>query len=89
MRKLLSRLRTKLRNRVVDGRTAMLRRVWGMDIGAGARISLKAELDKTNPKGIHIGVDTGIGPHAMILTHDFVRSEHLDTFIGRNCHIGA
>lgn len=89
MRKLLARARTKLRNAVTEYRTEMLRRIWGMDIGQGARISLKASLDKTNPKGIHIGVDTGIGPRAMILTHDFVRSEHLDTRIGRNCHIGA
>ncbi len=87
--KALAKLRSKLRKALVALRVHMLRRIWGMDIGAGARISLKARLDKTNPRGIHIGADTGIGPDAVILTHDFVASKHTDTWIGRNCHIGA
>ncbi len=42
----------------------------------------------TNPRGIHIGRDTGVGAGAVILSHDFVRSRHLNTRIGDNCHIG-
>ena len=89
MRKLLVRLRTRLRNWVVDLRVELLRRIWGMDIGKGARISLKAQLDKTNPRGIHIGIDSYISPHAMVLTHDFINTRHLDTWIGCHCFVGA
>ncbi len=85
----LAIVRTRLRKSLVAFRVQMLRALWGMDIGAGARISLKARLDRTNPRGIHIGIDTGIGPGASILTHDFVASKHTETWIGRNCHIGA
>lgn len=81
--------RTKLRKSLVELRVQILRSAWGMDIGSGARVSLSARLDKTNPSGVHIGIDTGIGPEAVILTHDFVASKHTDTWIGRNCHIGA
>lgn len=65
-----------------------LRHVWGMNIGQGSRISLGARLDRTNPKGIHIGLNTGIGTGAVVLTHDFVKTLHVDTHIGSNCHIG-
>lgn len=89
MGRMLANIRTKVRNVLVANHVAILRNVWGMDIGNGVRISLKARLDKTNPTGIHIGRDTGIGPGAVILTHDFVKSKHLDTWVGQNCHIGA
>lgn len=72
----------------VSGNVYFLRNFWGMDIGAGSRISLRARLDRTNPKGVHIGSNTGIGSGAVILTHDFVKSRHVDTKIGNNCHIG-
>lgn len=85
----LARWRTRLRKAAVAVQAEVLRRVWGMDIGRGARISLKARLDRTNPRGIHIGADTGVGAGAVILTHDFVKSRHVDTRIGRHCHIGT
>lgn len=85
---LATRIRSRLRKTVVAMRVEFLRRIWKMDIGSGSRVSLSARLDKTNPKGIHIGFDTGIGPGAAILTHDFIRTRHVDTTIGNNCHIG-
>jgi hypothetical protein len=63
---------TRVRNVVVDLYSAYLRRYWGMDIGEESRISLKARLDFTNPKGIHIGRYTGISFDAVILAHNFV-----------------
>jgi acetyltransferase-like isoleucine patch superfamily enzyme len=66
-----------------------LRTVWGMDIGEGTEISYSARLDKTNPKGIHIGEYTAVTFESVILTHDFVNRRHLDVWIGKNCLIGA
>lgn len=67
-----------------------LRRVYKMDIGDGARISWKAHLDKSiNPKGIHIGEGTHVVNGSMILSHDAWRRMKIDTYIGRNCLIGA
>ena len=66
----------------------MYRRVYGMDIGNEVRISMGARLDKTNPKGVHIGDFTAITSGAAILTHDFVNRLHTDVYIGRNCFIG-
>jgi acetyltransferase-like isoleucine patch superfamily enzyme len=59
-----------------------------MDIGQHVRISLGARLDKSNPKGIHIGDFTAITSGAAVLTHDFVNRLHTDVHIGRNCFIG-
>ncbi|WP_304411938.1 DapH/DapD/GlmU-related protein [Erythrobacter sp. SD-21] len=60
-----------------------------MTIGEGSRISLKARLDFTNPRGIHIGRETIVTPMAQIFTHDFVKARHVDTHIGSHCFIGA
>jgi acetyltransferase-like isoleucine patch superfamily enzyme len=66
----------------------LYRRIYGMDIGRDVRISMGARLDKTNPKGIHIGDFTAVTSGAAILTHDFVNRLHTDVHIGRNCFIG-
>lgn len=63
-------------------------KVYKMDISNGARISMKAKLDKTNPKGIHIDDGSYIAAGAYILSHDFSRNIHTDTYIGKNCFIG-
>ena len=61
-----------------------------MDIGKDVRISWKAHLDKSiNPKGIHIGDGTDVVNGAMILSHDACRRLKADTYIGKNCVIGA
>ncbi|KAB7644174.1 acyltransferase [Polymorphobacter fuscus] len=63
--------------------------VLGMTIGVDCRISRSAKLDRTNPRGVHIGDHTLISFDAAILTHDFVGGRHVDTFVGSNCFIGA
>ena len=86
---LASRMREALRNVVVAIRRHYLIRVWKMDIGEGAVISLSAKLDKTNPQGIHIGKYTVVTFGAAILTHDYVNNRDGDVRIGDNCFVGA
>lgn len=78
-----------IRNAVVSLRNQWFNRFWGMDIHPTARISLKAHLDKTNPVGIHIGEFTTVTFGVAILSHDMVRDIMTDTWIGKNCFIGA
>ena len=63
-------------------------RMLGMDIDKTAVISLKARLDFTYPKGVHIGAHTAITGGCVILTHDRLRKIHTDTWIGSHCVIG-
>lgn len=65
------------------------RTVHGMDLGRGLKLSRSAKLDKTNPKGIHIGDWTAITFDAAILSHDMQTNRHVDTWIGSHCFIGA
>ena len=69
-------------------RTNYLRSL-GMDIHPDTQISLKANLDRTNPRGVHIDQGTLVAFGAVILTHDLSRVLHSDTYIGKNCFIGA
>jgi acetyltransferase-like isoleucine patch superfamily enzyme len=62
---------------------------WGMDIHPSTIMSLSVRLDKTNPKGIHIGPDSYVAFDVAILAHDMVRGLHCDTHIGARCFIGA
>ena len=54
-----------------------------------AAISFSAKLDKSYPRGIHIGEGTAINFGACVLTHDTPRGVHADTWIGKECNIGA
>jgi acetyltransferase-like isoleucine patch superfamily enzyme len=60
-----------------------------MDIGEGSVVSLSAKLDRTNPRGVHIGTYTVVTFGAAILTHDYVNGVDRDVFVGDNCFIGA
>lgn len=60
-----------------------------MDISSTARISIRATLDKTHPKGIHIDDETFVASGAIILSHDYINNIKTDTFIGRQCFIGT
>lgn len=64
-------------------------KLFGMQIHNSARISFGAKLDKTNPKGIHIGEDSYVASGAIVLSHDFVNKVHADTHIGKRCFIGS
>lgn len=48
---MLVRLRTSLQIALAKVRAVVLRRIWGMDLGADVRISGKAFLDFTYPAG--------------------------------------
>lgn len=83
-------LLVKLRNSLLVARTDFFRIVYGMDIARDVRISFKARIDKTNPKGLSIGAKTYIAFDAIILSHDFSTRRHgAKTIIGKNCFIGA
>jgi len=60
-----------------------------MNISDSAKISFSAKLDKTNPKGIFIGTESYIAGGAIVFSHDFTRSIHANTYIGKRCFIGA
>ena len=77
------------RRRVLALRLAYLRQVLKMDIHPDVQISLKAHLDFTNPRGIHIDEGTLVAFGAVVLSHDMSRALSTDTYIGRNCFIGA
>lgn len=70
-------------------RRLYLVKVWGMDIDPTAHFSLRVELDRTHPRGIHIGPESYVAFGAVILTHDMTRGLYADTRIGARCFIGA
>lgn len=67
---------------------AYLRKVKKMDIGQEVCIAPRANIDRTYPKGIHIGDRTDVLKGAFVLAHDSVRELHTDTYIGSDCVIG-
>jgi acetyltransferase-like isoleucine patch superfamily enzyme len=85
----LAVIRRELRPFFMKMRRFYFNKLWGMDIGPHCRISFSAKLDKSFPTGIHIGEYTAVSFGATILTHDYTRSLHVDTWIGKECQIGA
>lgn len=63
-------------------------RVWGMDIHPSAQIASTALIDRTWPRGIHIGEGCVVGEEVVVLTHDRTRGIYLDTRIGARCNLG-
>ena len=79
-----------IRNFILTARTRFFITIYGMDIAKDARISFKARIDKTNPKGLSIGSKTYIAFDSIILSHDFSTRRHdAKTTIGSNCFIGC
>jgi len=62
--------------------------VWKMDIDPTASIAHSAYIDRTWPRGVHIGSNTIIDEEAVVLTHDLTRGVRFDTRIGRGCYVG-
>lgn len=62
--------------------------VWGMHIHPSARIAPSALMDRTFPRGVHVGAGCVIGEQAVVLTHDMTRGLYLDTYIGERCNLG-
>jgi exopolysaccharide acyltransferase PssR len=70
-------------------RRLYLVRVYRMDIANSARVSWGARLDKTYPRGIHIGDESYFASGCWVLTHDFSRGIRTDTYIGKRCFVGV
>ena len=62
--------------------------LWKMDIHPSATIAPTALIDRTFPKGIHIGSGVAIDDEAVVLTHDMVRGLYLDTTISEDATLG-
>ena len=79
-----------IRNSLLYARTWYFRTMYGMDIAPDVRMSFKARIDKTNPKGLSIGEKTMVAFDAIILAHDFSTRRHeAKTIIGKHCFIGC
>jgi acetyltransferase-like isoleucine patch superfamily enzyme len=62
--------------------------LWGMDIHPTAEIAPTALIDRTWPRGVHIGARCRIGDEVVVLTHDMTRGVYLDTNIGAGTQLG-
>lgn len=62
---------------------------WGMDIASSAWICSTAYIDRTNPRGIHIGPDCVIDSEAVVLSHDMTRGLRVHTRVGDGSVIGT
>lgn len=83
------KLRNIIRLFVISIRHLILTKVYKMNIHYTARISFGTKLDRTNPKGVHIGEESYFASGAILFTHDFSRELRTDTYIGKKCFIGA
>lgn len=83
------KLRNMIREIVLVLQYGAYTKFFGMDIHPSAKISFGAKLDKTYPKGIHIGDESYIASGAIVFAHDYARNLHTDTHIGKRCFIGA
>jgi acetyltransferase-like isoleucine patch superfamily enzyme len=83
------KLALSVRDRLLNARHWYLRKVLRMQLHPGCKISLKANLDTTNPSGVHVDDGTYVAFGAVILAHDMSRVLSTDTYIGKNCFIGA
>ena len=86
---LARRFARTVRNLILSAWRAYYVHVWGMDIAASATFSLKANLDHSHPRGIHIGPESYIAFGAAILSHDMTRNLRSDTYVGARCFVGA
>jgi serine acetyltransferase len=75
-------LRQRLRRLIQTG-------YWHMDIHPTAWIANDAYIDRTNPRGVHIGRNCLVDSHAVVLSHDMVRGLSPHTRIGEGTVVGA
>lgn len=87
---MIQKLRKFLWRKFVYFYPSYLKKIYGINIGEGTRISWRAKLDRSiNPKGISIGSYCAITRDVMILSHDSCRKIKLYTKIGNCCFIGV
>jgi acetyltransferase-like isoleucine patch superfamily enzyme len=82
-------VRTRRRTLIQHWQAAVRKFVWRSDIAPSAWIAETALIDRTWPKGVHIGAGAVIGEEAVVLSHDLTRGLYLDTRIGERSVIGA
>jgi acetyltransferase-like isoleucine patch superfamily enzyme len=87
--KYIQKILIEVRHSILYLQNIYLRKVYGMTIGKDVRISLKANLDKRNPKEVIIGDGSYLAFGATILCHDMSRGLSKPVIIGKNCFIGA
>lgn len=85
----MTKIRNLIRLLVIVIKHWFFTKVYGMNISRSARISFGTKLDKTYPKGIHIGDESYLASGVIMFSHDFSRSMRTDTIIGQRCFIGA
>jgi acetyltransferase-like isoleucine patch superfamily enzyme len=61
---------------------------WRMDIHPSAWIAPSALIDRTWPKGVHIGARCIIDEEAVLLAHDLTRGLYVDTRVGEGTVVG-
>ena len=81
-------VRTRRRTLIQHWQAAVRKILWKSDIASSAWIADTALIDRTWPKGIHIGAGAVIGEEAVVLSHDLTRGLYLDTRIGERSIIG-
>lgn len=82
-------MKEKIRGLLLNLYIQYLNKFYGMNISENARISLKAKLDKTHPKGVFIGCDTFVAAGVRVMSHDYCRRYYASTVIGQKCFIGV
>ena len=85
----MSKIRNLIRLIVITFRHLFLSKIYKMDIEKSARISFGTKLDKTYPRGIHIGEESYLASGAIMFSHDFSRSLKTHTYIGKKCFVGS
>lgn len=86
---MIVQIREIVRFIVIRFRQLFLNKIYHMDISNTARISFGTILDKTHPKGVHIGNESYFASGSILFTHDFSRGLKKDTYVGERCFIGA
>jgi len=84
---MIVKIRQFIRWILMKPRFMILTKVYKMDIAPTARVALGAKLDKTNPKGIHIGAESYVATGAVVLSHG--GGTYKKTCIGEKCLIGV
>ena len=86
---MIVKIREIIRDCIIFGMHFIYTLIYQMNIDKSAKLSFGAKLDKSNPKGVHIGEESFIASGAVILAHDFSKPAKADTYIGKRCFIGV
>ena len=79
---MIVKIREIIRDCIIFGMHFIYTRIYQMNIDKSAKLSFGAKLDKSNPKGVHIGEESFIASGAFILAHAFSNPAKADTYIG-------